>query len=102
MLWFHWDGILRGDNRVYLLAAIYGTAAGSASAFAIVVETGGRAVLLIPAEIKRLKRQGRREQRNRMKEAYRRFGVEVDGVVTLPLTPEVEQFLDSESDEPEK
>ena len=28
-----------------------------------------------------------------MQEAYERFGVEQDGVLVLPRTPEVEQFL---------
>ena len=55
-------------------------------------------MLLIPARIKELKRQGRREERARYREAYRRFGVEVDGVVMLPDTPEVQAFLDGEPD----
>ena len=41
-----------------------------------------------------------REQRlKRWKEAFNRFGFEVDGVVVLPWTPEVERFLDSEAAE---
>ena len=28
-----------------------------------------------------------------MQEAYERFGIELDGVLTLPNTPEVEEFL---------
>ena len=56
-------------------------------------------MLLIPRRIRQLKRQGRREQQERNREAYRRFGVEVDGVVMLPDTPEVREFLDSDSEE---
>ncbi len=102
MLWIQWDGLFHGDNRIYLLAAIYGTAAGSASAFAILIEGGGRIMLLIPREIRRLKMQGRREERARYREAYRRFGIEIDGVRALPDTPEVQAFLDGESGEQDK
>lgn len=59
-------------------------------------------VLLIPAAVKKLKeegrQEGRKEQRNRINEAYERFGIEVNGVLTLPRTPEVERFLSGESD----
>ena len=55
-------------------------------------------VLWAPARIRKMKRQGRKEQRDRNREAYRRFGVEVNGVMMLPRTPEVEEFL--ASDEP--
>ena len=56
-------------------------------------------MLLIPRRIRQLKRQGRAEMEKRYEEAYRRFGVEVDGVVMLPRTPEVREFLDSGSEE---
>ena len=59
-------------------------------------------MLLIPARIRELKRQGRMEQRARLREAYRQFGVKVDGVVMLPDTPEVQAFLDSDSAGPDK
>jgi hypothetical protein len=52
-----------GENWVYLLAAIFGVAAGAASAVAIVVEVGGRMVLLIPAAVKKIMEQGREEGR---------------------------------------
>ena len=41
--------------------------------------------------------EAREERLKRWKEAFARFGFEIDGVVVLPLTPEVEQFLDSEA-----
>ena len=60
-------------------------------------------MLLIPARIRELKRQGRQEQRQeqrkRVKEAYERFGIEVDGVVMLPDAPEVREFLDPDFEE---
>ena len=40
------------------------------------------------------RREAREERRKRWDEAYARFGIEVDGVLMLPLTPEVERFLD--------
>ena len=58
-------------------------------------------MLLIPRRIRQLRREGRQqarqEQRKRMREAYERFGIEVDGVRVLPDTPEVQAFLDSET-----
>ena len=102
LLWMHWNELLRGNNQVLLLAAIYGVAAGSASAFAILLEGGGHIVLLIPARIRKLKREGRQELESRLREAYRRFGVEVDGVVMLPRTPEVQAFLDGEAGESDR
>ena len=64
--WLHWGDLRDGDNRVYLLAAIFGVAAGAASAVAIIVEVGGRLVLLIPAAMRKILEQGREE--GRMKE----------------------------------
>ena len=43
--------------------------------------------------MKKAREEGREEYRKRWDEAYARFGVEVDGVLMLPLTPEVERFL---------
>ena len=42
----------------------------------------------------------RQERQNRLNEAYERFGIVVDGVQTLPRTPEVEEFLSGTSDRP--
>ena len=109
-LWWHWDD-LRGDDGIYLLAAIFGVAVGIALLAAIFVEVIGRMVLLIPAAWNKAKAEGRAEgraeERQRLKKeykaryqaAYERFGVEVDGVLVLPRTPEVERFLAGEPDE---
>ena len=102
LLWLYWDGLLRGggDTRLFLLAAVFGTAGGAAITFTITTEMGVRAMLLIPAAVKKLKQEGRREGRDerdkRYEEAYRRFGVEVNGVVMLPRTREVQEFLNGE------
>ena len=101
-----WSQLLRED-QVYLLAAILGAAAGVALLAAIILEVTGRMVLLIPKAWNRAKEEGRREERKRLKreyetryrEAYERFGVEVDGVLVLPRTPEVERFLAGEPGE---
>ena len=41
----------------------------------------------------------RKQRRKREAAAYEKFGVEVNGVLMLPRTPEVQQFLDGEPDE---
>ena len=51
--------------------------------------------------MKKAREEGRREAREerlkRWNEAFDRFGIEVDGVVMLPWTPEVEPLLDAEA-----
>ena len=60
-------------------------------------------MVLAAMKIKEWKEQARREeqkkQRQRMEEAYAKFGVEVNGVLMLPRTAEVERFLGGESEE---
>ena len=96
MLWLHWGDLFHNDNPVYLLAAVFGAAAGAALTLAILVEVGGRIVLLIPATVRKLRREGRQERDARYQEALDRFGVEEDGVAVLRFTPEVRQFLGGE------
>ncbi len=66
---------LSDDGGLLWLAAIFGVSAGSALLVAIFLEVLGRMVLLIPAEIKRLKElgreEGRREERRRIEEELR-------------------------------
>ena len=113
-LWRHWAELWR-DDGIYLLAAIFGVAVGIALLAAIFVEVIGRMVLLIPAAWKKAKDEGREEgreegrveERERLKKeyddrhraAYERFGVDMDGVLVLPRTPEVERFLAGETGE---
>ena len=75
LLWRHWSA-LRWDNEtyVYLLAAIFGLAAGTALMSAIFVEVIGYMVLLIPARIKQLKEEGRKEGRKEGREEGREEG----------------------------
>ena len=55
------------------------------------------AAMLKESVMKKAREEGRRkvreERRKRWDEAYARFGFEMDGVLMLPLTPEVERFL---------
>ena len=71
MGWLHWDDLREGANRIYLLAAIFGVAAGAASAVAIIVEVGGRLMLLIPAAVKKILEQGREQGREEGREEGR-------------------------------
>ena len=87
-----------------LLADIPSAAMGISIALTIAVEVVGRMVLLIPEAVKNLiekgRKEGRQEERTsqltRRKEALSRFGIEVDGVRVLPMTPEVVAFLNGE------
>ena len=106
-LWLHWPALLHKEGPVFLLAAILGVAAGGALTFAILVEIGGRTVLLIPKAVKEIMEKGREQGREeglelgqkqrdqRYQEALDKFGVEVDGVRMLPDTPEIREFLQS-------
>ena len=67
-LWYYWPRLLSywrqppaQDDSVYLLAAIFGTAMGIALGVAIILEVSGRMVLLIPAAVRKIKEQGRKE-----------------------------------------
>lgn len=103
MVGIDWNSPKWSEDRLTLMAAIFGVAGGASLTFAIVTELGGRMVLLIPDAIRKIKEAGRKEQRQaqqrRRKEAYERFGVEVNGIVMLPRTPEVEAFLNGEEPE---
>ena len=54
-------------------------------------------VLLIPKAVQKIRDEGRAAEREaqyaRREEAYRRFGIDVNGVRSLPDTQEVRDFL---------
>ena len=56
-------------------------------------------MVLAAMKIKEWKEQARKDQRKREDEAYAKFGFEVDGVLVLPRTPEVQRFLAGEDEE---
>ena len=86
--WQQW-----GNDELYALVAIFALAAGVALLAAILMEVIGRMVLLIPAEIKRLKeigrKEGRDEERQRILEQVARLGDQVP--------PEVLKILKGDS-----
>ena len=67
LLWIYWDR-LRGDDLIYVLAAIFAMSAGGSSAAAVLIEFGGRGVLLIPAAVRKLRNEGRVEGREEGRE----------------------------------
>ena len=72
--WHYWDELWSGENWIFLTAAIFGTAAGAASVVAVVVEVGGRLVLLIPPAARKLINRGREEGREEGREQGREEG----------------------------
>lgn len=113
--WLYWDG-WRLESLMPDLANIATVSAGAALLAAILKEAVWYMVLA-GMKIKQWKEEGREEglqqglqqgreegrkegleegrenQRKRQEEAYARFGVEVNGVLVLPKTPEVDRFL---------
>ena len=67
------------NDSVDLLAAVFGTAVGTALGVAILLEVGGRMVLLIPAAVKKLKAEGRQEERQRIRAAVAELVVQKGG-----------------------
>ncbi len=116
-LWLYWDA-WRLDNLIPQLGNVSSASAGIALLASICREATLSMVLATMRAIK-LKEQarkeghaegreeghaeGREEERKqrckRIAAAYEKFGVEVNGVLMLPRTPEVQQFLDGEPDE---
>ncbi len=108
-LWLYWDS-WRLDNLIPQLGNISSASAGIALLSSICREATLSMVLATMRAIK-LKEQARKEghaegrdeerkqRRKREAAAYEKFGVEVNGVLMLPRTPEVQQFLDGEPDE---
>ena len=66
-----------GQDELLVLVGIFALAAGVALLAAILLEVIGRMVLLIPAEIKRLKEQGRKEERQRILDEVAELGEQV-------------------------
>ena len=100
-LWLYW-GAWRLDNLMPQLANVTTVSAGAALLAAILKEAGWNMVLAA-MKIKEWKEQARKEEHERQlkreQEAFARFGIEVNGVLMLPKTPEVERFLAGEPEE---
>ena len=112
--WLYWDA-WRLDNLLPDLAIITTVSAGVAL-LATILKEAVWYMVLAGMRIKQLREEGRKEgivegrtegieqererRRKREEEARAKFGFEVDGVLVLPQTPEVQRFLDGE-DKPE-
>ena len=120
-LWYYWPRLLwywrqpvMQNDSVYLLAAIFGTAAGIALGVAILLEVGGRMVLLIPAAVKKIKaeghkeghkegreegrKEGRNEERQRIRAALDNLVAPADGQPVLLTPEEVKKILQDEAE----
>ena len=109
LLWY-WRQPVMQDDSIYLLAAIFGTAAGIALGIAISLEVGGRMVLLIPAAVKKLKaegrkegrkvghKEGRKEERQRTRAVLANLAAQSDGQPVLLTPEEVMKILQDEED----
>ena len=118
--WLYWDA-WRLDNLLPDLAVITTVSAGLAL-LATIIKEAVWYMVLARMKIKQLREEGRVEgreegreeglvegrkegrkeerenQRKRREEAYARYGVEVNGMIVLPKTPEVDRFLAGEDE----
>lgn len=105
-LWYYWPRLLwywrqpvMENDSVDLLAAIFGAAVGTALGVAILLEVGGRMVLLIPAAVKKLKAEGRQEERQRIRAAVAELVVQKGGSEQAMLSKEeILKILHGEGD----
>ena len=85
------------------LALVMGVSAGLASLLAVIIELGGRTLLLIPKAVNALLDRGReeakREQRQRMERILEVWGSRKDGATVLTITPEVLAYLAGQTDD---
>ena len=114
--WLYWDA-WRLDNLLPDLAIITTVSAGVALLATIIKEAVWNMVLA-GIKIRQWKEEGRKEgrkegveqgiererkrRRKREEEARAKFGFEVDGVLVLPQTPEVDRFLAGEDEQDSK
>ena len=116
-LWLYWD-TWRLNSLIPALSNVFTVSAGIALLTTILKEAGWYMVLAT-IKAKDLKEEGRKEghkeghkegiaegikegeerRQRREDEAYAKFGVEVNGVLMLPRTPEVQRFLSGEPEE---
>ena len=107
--WLYWDA-WRLDSLLPDLAIITTVSAGVALLATILKEAVWNMVLA-GMKIRQWREEGRKEgveqgveqerkrRRKREEEARAKFGFEVDGVLVLPQTPEVERFLAGEDEQ---
>ena len=108
-LWLYWDA-WRLDSLMPVLADAATVSVGVALLATILKEAVWNMVLA-GMKIRQWREEGRKQgieqgieqerkrRRKREEEARTKFGVEVDGVLMLPQTPEVERFLSGEDEQ---
>ena len=95
---WYWRQPVMENDSVYLLAAIFGAAVGIALGVAILLEVGGRMVLLIPAAVKKLKAEGREEERQRIRAVLYNLAAQANGEPVLLTAEEVMKILQGEGE----
>lgn len=75
-----------------------GVSIGGSLLIAIIVETGGRALLLIPQAVNALIDKGKRENRERVKKVLQLYGSDHNGVRTVSFTPEIMAYINGDTD----
>ena len=95
-LWLYWDQ-WELAGLLFRLADVITVSAGTAL-LAIILKEAVWYMVLAAMKIREWKEQARKDQLRREQEAFEKFGFEVDGVLVLPRTPEVERFLAGEVD----
>ena len=103
--WLYWDA-WRLDSLLPDMAIITTVSAGVALLATILKEAVWNMVLA-GMKIRQWREEGRKQgveqerkrRRKRDEEARAKFGIEVDGVLVLPQTPEVERFLAGEDEQ---
>jgi len=104
-LWLYWDA-WRLDNVVAQVGNVSSASVGIAFLATICREATWSMVLATMRAIKlkeEARKEGREEGRKRQRKLYEqaltKYGVEVDGVLMLPQTPEVREFLEGDPEE---
>ena len=99
--WLYWQG-WRLDGLIPQMANVFTVSVGFAL-LATIAKEAGSFMVLAAMKIKewqdRARKEALDERRKREAEAYEKFGFEVDGVLVLPRTPEVQRFLEGEDEE---
>ena len=103
--WLYWDA-WRLDSLLPDLAIITTVSAGVAL-LATILKEAVWYMVLAAMKARQLRAQGieqgieqeRKRRQKRDEEARSKFGIEVDGVLVLPQTPEVERFLAGEDEQ---
>ena len=95
-LWLYWDQ-WELAGLLFRLADVITVSAGTAL-LATILKEAVWYMVLAAMKIREWKEQARKDQLRREQEAFEKFGVEVNGVLMLPRTPEVERFLAGEVD----